>query len=345
MIELDARVAPHQAPIENVDGPRLLADVGGTNARFALETGPGVIGDVHVYPCSGFPGIAEAIRTYLAEVCITRVTHAAIAIANPIDSDLVSMTNCDWRFSIEATRRALGLDTLLVVNDFTALAMALPYLPKAQCRQVGGGAPQQNRAVGLLGAGTGLGVSGLIPAGERWIPLSGEGGHVTFAPFDERDAYILQYAWQTWPHVSFERLAAGPGIEMIYRALAARASHCASGLDTPQIVRRALDGEALCAEVLHCFCGMLGTVAGNLALTLGATGGVYIGGGVVPRLGEFFDYSPFRERFEAKGRFARYLAAIPTFVITAEYPAFLGVSAILADRIGKRSVGGGPSSS
>ncbi|MGF6570802.1 glucokinase /transcriptional regulator, RpiR family [Paraburkholderia fungorum] len=325
---------------QHADGPRLLADIGGTNARFALETGPGEIGSVQVYPCASYPGVADVIKKYLKDNKIGRVNHAAIAIANPVDGDQVSMTNHDWSFSIEATRRALGFDTLLVVNDFTALAMALPGLTDAQRVQVGGGARRPNSVIGLLGPGTGMGVSGLIPADDRWIALGSEGGHATFAPADEREDIVLQYARKKWSHVSFERVAAGPGIEVIYRALAGRdKKRVASNVDTIEIVKRALEGEPLAAESVDVFCGILGTFAGNIAVTLGALGGIYIGGGVVPRLGEFFARSSFRKRFEAKGRFEAYLQNVPTYVITAEYPAFLGVSAILAEQLSNRAGG------
>ncbi len=325
---------------QHADGPRLLADIGGTNARFALETGPGEIGSVQVYPCASYPGVADVIKKYLKDSKIGRVNHAAIAIANPVDGDQVSMTNHDWSFSIEATRRALGFDTLLVVNDFTALAMALPGLTDAQRVQVGGGARRPNSVIGLLGPGTGMGVSGLIPADDRWIALGSEGGHATFAPADEREDIVLQYARKKWSHVSFERVAAGPGIEVIYRALAGRdKKRVASNVDTIEIVKRALEGEPLAAESVDVFCGILGTFAGNIAVTLGALGGIYIGGGVVPRLGEFFARSSFRKRFEAKGRFEAYLQNVPTYVITAEYPAFLGVSAILAEQLSNRAGG------
>jgi glucokinase len=325
---------------QHADGPRLLADIGGTNARFALETGPGEIGQVQVYPCADYPGVADVIKKYLKDTKIGRVNHAAIAIANPVDGDQVSMTNHDWTFSIEATRRALGFDTLLVVNDFTALAMALPGLTDTQRVQVGGGARRPNSVIGLLGPGTGLGVSGLIPADDRWIALGSEGGHATFAPADEREDLVLQYARKKWSHVSFERVAAGPGIEVIYRALAARdKKRVASNLDTSDVVKRALEGEPLAAESVDVFCGILGTFAGNIAVTLGSLGGIYIGGGVVPRLGEFFERSSFRQRFEAKGRFEAYLQSVPTYVITAEYPAFLGVSAILAEQLSNRAGG------
>jgi glucokinase len=325
---------------QHADGPRLLADIGGTNARFALETRPGEIAQVHVYPCADYPGIAEVIKKYLKDTKIGRVNHAAIAIANPVDGDQVRMTNHDWHFSIEATRRALGFDTLLVVNDFTALAMALPGLTDTQRVQVGGGTRRQNSVIGLLGPGTGMGVSGLIPADDRWIALGSEGGHASFAPSDEREDLVLQYARKKWSHVSFERVAAGPGIEIIYRALAARdKKRVPSTLDVSEISKRGLEGDPLAAETLDCFCGILGTFAGNIAVTLGALGGIYIGGGVVPRLGEFFAKSSFRQRFEAKGRFEAYLQNVPTFVITAEYPAFLGVSAILAEQLSNRAGG------
>lgn len=325
---------------QHADGPRLLADIGGTNARFALEYSPGEIGSVQVYPCADYPGVAEVIKKYLKDTKIGRVNHAAIAIANPVDGDQVSMTNHDWSFSIEATRRALGFDTLLVVNDFTALAMALPGLTDAQRVQVGGGSRRPNSVIGLLGPGTGMGVSGLIPADDRWIALGSEGGHATFAPADEREDIVLQYARKKWSHVSFERVAAGPGIEVIYRALAGRdKKRVAANVDTIEIVKRAMEGEPLAAESVDVFCGILGTFAGNIAVTLGALGGIYIGGGVVPRLGEFFARSSFRKRFEAKGRFEAYLQNVPTYVITAEYPAFLGVSAILAEQLSNRTGG------
>lgn len=334
------KVIPVSGNRQHADGPRLLADIGGTNARFALEMGPGEIAQIHVYPCADYPSVEEVLKKYLKDTKIGQVNHAAIAIANPVDGDQVSMTNHNWTFSIEATRRALGFDTLLVVNDFTALAMALPGLTDAQRLQVGGGTRRQNSVIGLLGPGTGLGVSGLIPADDRWIALGSEGGHATFAPADEREDLVLRYARKKWAHVSFERVAAGPGLELIYRALAARDKKRApASTDPAEVVSRAHEGEPLALETVDCFCGILGTFASNIAVTLGALGGIYIGGGVVPKLGELFMRSPFRQRFEAKGRFEAYLSKVPTYIITAEYPAFLGVSAILAEQLSNRSGG------
>ena len=319
------------------EGARLLADIGGTNARFTLETGPGRFEAIEVLSCHAHATLADAIRAYLALPQVAAlhggVRHAAIAIANPVVGDQVRMTNHHWAFSIEALRRECGFDTLLVVNDFSALARSLPHLD-GQKLQVGGGAPLPDAPLGLLGAGTGLGVSGLIPAGGGWTALRSEGGHVGFAPVDETEIAILQYAWREFEHVSCERLLSGAGVELIYRALAERAGRPGESLAAPEISRRALSGEcALCDEVLEAFCGMLGTAAGNLAITLGAQGGVYIGGGIVPRLGERFVRSSFRRRFEQKGRFSAYLAGVPTYVITADYPAFLGVSAILSEKL------------
>lgn len=319
------------------DTPRLLADIGGTNARFALELAPGRFEHVQVLACGDHPTLADAMRTYLALPAVAaagRVGHAAVAIANPVDGDQIRMTNHHWQFSIEALRQEVGFETLLVVNDFYALARSLPHLADADKVQVGGGAARAGAPLGLLGAGTGLGVSGLIPAGASWTALCSEGGHVTFSPANELEVAILQYAWREFEHVSAERFLSGAGVELIYRALSHVRGLEQQALSAPEISRRALAGEcALSSQVLDVFCGMLGTVAGNLAVTLGAQGGVYIGGGIVPRLGEHFASSAFRRRFEQKGRFQSWLAAVPTFVITAEYPAFLGVSAILSDKL------------
>jgi glucokinase len=331
---------PHPAiPNAFADGPRLLADIGGTNARFALETAPGRIELIEVLACAGYPTLADALRAYLAAPALAvagvgPIRHAALAIANPVVDDLVRMTNHHWQFSIAALKRECGFEPLVVENDFSALARALPHLGEHHTRQVGGGSPRAHSALGLLGAGTGLGVSGLVPCAEGWSALRSEGGHVNFSPADETEIAILRFAWAEFDHVSAERLLSGVGLELIYRALAHHTGQPDLRLGAAEISRRALAGEcALCDQVIDAFCGMLGTVAGNLAITLGAQGGIYIGGGIVPRLGERFASSSFRRRFEQKGRFVHYLAQVPTWVITAEYPAFLGVSAILAEQL------------
>ena len=321
------------------DTPRLIADIGGTYARFVLEVAPGRFEQAASLRCAEHADFHAAVTSYLQglksgadpEFPRSRPLHAAVAIANPVEGDEVRMTNYHWQFSIEQMRDRLQLETLVVVNDFTALAMAVPRLAVQDKRQVGGGQAREGSVVGVLGAGSGLGVSGLIPADKGWVALGTEGGHTSFAPHDEREIAILRHAWQQFPHVSFERLLSGPGLELIHRALAAEAGKKeVPALQAPEITRRGLDGsDALCAEAIEVFCAMLGTAASNLAVSLGAHGGIYIGGGIVPRLGAYFDRSPFRARFEDKGRFGDYLRAIPTYVITATNATFTGASAIL----------------
>lgn len=311
--------------------PRLVADIGGTNARFALETAPGVLEDIDVLPCASYPTLESAMRAYLARVSTQAVSHAAIGIANPITGDWVQMTNHHWAFSIEATRQALELKSLVVINDFTALALSLPNLPKEDLMQVGGGEPVPGSPLALIGPGTGLGVSALIPHPKGYTPLAGEGGHASFAPFDEREAAIWRYARDHYGHVSSERLLSGPGLVLTYKALAELAGEEVEDLSAADVTERGLSGNChRCREALDAFCAMLGTASANLALTLGARGGVYLGGGIVPRLNDYFKTSPFRARFEDKGRFAGYLAAIPVYVIESRYPALIGASAALS---------------
>ncbi len=335
--EADKSLSPYS------DGPRLLADIGGTNARFMLETAPGQMQGLSVVQCRSYPTLAEAIQVFLARpesiaLGSKQLRHAAIAMANPIDGDAVRMTNHDWAFSIEALRVTLSLHTLLVLNDFTALAMALPHLPSNARRQIGGGTPRADSVIGLLGAGTGLGVSGMIPTEDRWIALGSEGGHATFSPRDNREMAILAYALKRYEHVSTERLLSGQGMELMYMALAEQSGLTqVRPLSAADITHRALrENCSLCGSVIDSFCAILGTVAGNIALTLGALGGIYIGGGIIPRFGERFDLSLFRQRFEDKGRFSDYLKQIPTYLITGENPVFLGISAILSEKLGAK---------
>jgi glucokinase len=320
------------------DGPRLLADIGATHARLALESAPGVLRNVAVLLCDDYAGIVPLLNAYLEQLGDVRISHAAFALANPISGDFIRMTNRDWQFSTDEVRRVLGLATLLIVNDFTALAMALPGFKPDELLQIGGGKPQPHAVAGVLGPGTGLGVSGVIPTVDGFVTLGSEGGHVNFAPADEREFAILQYAWREWQHVSNERLISGPGIEIIYRALALRNGVEAPARNAAEIAACALEqNDPLCLEVLECFAGMLGGAAANLAVTLGAFGGIFIGGGIVPRLAQWFATSPFRARFEAKGRFSDYLAQIPTYLIMTPNPALYGVASILSEHLRGRT--------
>ena len=316
--------------------PRLIADIGGTHARFALAEADGSIGSPQVLRCADHPDLVSAARAYLAGHPDLHPDIAGIAIATPVDGDAVRMTNHHWAFSIEATRQALGLDRLCVLNDFTALALALPRLADHELRPFGGGERRPRAPLALLGPGTGLGVSGLLPCGDGgWQPLHSEGGHVTLAAGDDREAALIADVRRDHPHVSAERLLSGPGLVLIHDAL-----RRLDGLPPAAVTPAGIAGAAaerrcpVCTESAALFSGLLGSVAGNLALTLGSLGGVYLGGGVIGGLGPAFDRAAFRARFEAKGRFSGYLARIATVEIVAEHPALRGVAAALdADAI------------
>lgn len=310
---------------------RLLADIGGTNARFAWQAEAGApIEAASVLPVAEFAQLQDAMQHYLDTHAPGPVGAAAIAIASPVLGDAVRMTNHRWSFSQRALQAALGLKRLRVLNDFTALALALPALPEAHRHQVGGAAADATAAIGLLGAGTGLGVSGLVPDGRGgWVPLQGEGGHVTLPAQDARERTVFDGLARRHGHVSAERVCSGDGLLDTFRVLCQADGVTPHGIDTPAaVVEAALThGQPQALAALEVFCAFLGTVTGNLALTLGARGGVYIGGGIVPRLGAVFDASPFRARFEGKGRYADYLRPIPVWVITApESPALMGAA-------------------
>jgi glucokinase len=314
--------------------PRLLGDVGGTNARFAWQASPGVApGEVASYACAGFKSLEDAVRHYLAQHGHAPPRRAAIGIANPITGDRVQMTNHSWSFSIDAMRRSLGLERLLFLNDFAALALALPTLQAGELRSVGAGVAVAQAPIALLGPGTGLGVSGLLGAAAngRRVVISGEGGHVTLAPADDEEAAVLACLRQQFGHVSAERALSGPGLVNLRNAWCAVQGQAAQALSAPQISEQALaQVDPSCVAALDLFLSLLGNVAGNLALTLGARGGVYIGGGIVPRLGDRIERSRFRERFEAKGRFSEYLRQIPVCVIQpGSAPALRGAAQAL----------------
>lgn len=312
-----------------IEALRLVADIGGSNARFGLLRGTDrTPSQTRTISTSSFPGILETIRHYLESCGSPSISAAAIAIANPIAGDQVRMTNHDWSFSIEELRESLGLKQLLFLNDFAALALSLPHLAASEMRQIGGGESVAAMPRVLIGPGTGLGVSTLVPAANRqWIAVAGEGGHVTLGASNAREENIIACCREEFGHVSAERLLSGMGLSNLHRAIT-RLSNCQYSELTPaEISERGLSGnDAICAEVLSVFCSLLGSVAGNLALTLGARGGVYIGGGIVPKLGEYFHRSPFRSTFEAKGRFSSYLAPIPAYVIHADNPALIGAA-------------------
>lgn len=321
----------------------LVADIGGTNARFSLARPQGSGFDIDkpsVWLTSVYPGLGEALETFLEQAGRPALAGAAFCAAGPVegegDAARIRMTNCPWDVSVEAIATATGLAHPLLFNDFTALALSIPALGADDVRQIGGGAPRAARPIALIGPGTGLGVSGLVPDGAGgFIPLAGEGGHVDLAPSNQREISVLFQLMQEHGHVSAERVLSGPGLETLYGALGALSgSSETANLSAVDIANGARSGRnRLAVETVQLFCGWLGAVAGDLALTLGAFGGVYVGGGIVQRWGDLFNDELFRYRFEAKGRFRSYMAQIPTYVIDRPDPALLGLAraAALAD--------------
>lgn len=315
------------------DYPKLLGDIGGTNVRLALKLSPeGEISHILNLSLRDHADAVSAVEHYLAQVGAAsgsmRPRTGCIGAAGPVLGDHLQLFNAPWGFSIEGLRQALGLARLRVLNDFTVLALALPHLPKAELRQIGGGAPVAGMTMGLLGAGTGLGVSGLVPNLQgQMSPIAGEGGHVTLAASDDAEERLIALLRRRFGHVSAERVLSGSGLVVLYEAHAQLAGQPAEVLTPADVTQRGLAGQcALCEAAMNSFCLFMGTVASNLAVSLGAQGGLYIGGGIVPRLGEFFERSGFRERFDTKGRYAAYLQRIPVFVIHSPYPALIGAA-------------------
>lgn len=312
--------------------PRLLGDIGGTNARWAWQPAPDApLQDVSVLPCDASASLQESAFRYLSARGIEQPRTAAIGIATAVTGDEVRFTNNAWAFSIQGFKRALGLEHCLVINDFTALAMSLPALATTDLQKVGGGAAVGGAPMALIGPGTGLGVSGLASQGiGKWSALSGEGGHATVAPADDFESDLLAVLRQRFDHVSAERVLSGNGLINLYNAVCDLEGVLASPVEAADVTDRALaHNDAQCERAVQLFASFLGNVAGNLALTLGARGGVYLGGGIVPRLGPSFDAQLFRQRFEEKGRFQDYLRPIPTWIITAQTPALIGASRAL----------------
>lgn len=312
----------------------LIADIGGTHARFALVDEAGRPGEPAVMRCADHVGPAQAAQAFLAaHGGDAKPTRAAFAVASPITGDVVDLTNSAWHFSVEQVRRDLGLERLDVINDFTAVALSVRHLGENDKVKLGGGQPAERAPIAVLGPGTGLGVSALVPdRSGGWTALAAEGGHATMASASDHEDAVLAWLRKRFTHVSAERVLSGPGIVNLYEALAAIRGRPAAYTTPDAISQRGLDGSCLlCRETLDMFFAMLGTVAGNLALSLGARGGVYIAGGILPRMHQAFAQSGFRRRFEDKGRFQDYLATIPTWLVIHPQPAFMGLAGLVRE--------------
>lgn len=307
-----------------------MADIGATHSRCALLDDEGAILAAETFNNSEFDGVEALLQAYLARRRESdRPSRAAIALAAPILEDHVEMTNLEWSFSQISLQVGLGVRRLMVLNDFEAMAWSLLDLDPDQLTHIGRGEAKPRAARAVLGPGSGLGVSGLVPHPDGWAAIAGEGGHVTLAAMAEDEAEVIGIITERFGHCSAERVLSGPGLVNLYHALSETAGRGISKVEPDDVTSLALKGEPLAANTMDLFFRFLGTVAADLAVTLGARGGVYITGGIVPRVVSLLADSKFRQRFEAKGRYRNYMAAIPTIVVTEAVPAFRGLRRVL----------------
>ncbi len=309
----------------------IVADVGGTFARFSrINLATLAMDTLEIYPCAAFPSLEAVLMSYQTQYGLEAIKDVAVAIACPVIDDLICMTNCQWRFSITELQQKLGLKTLKVINDFTAVAMSLTVLGHHDLIQVGNGYSDSTKTKVVLGAGTGLGVAYLVPQGNSYIAYAGEGGHADWGAKTDQEWFIYRYLKNRYDHVSYERLLSGHGLENIYQALTVFHQQPPQPCSAAQIIGLALAKECTLAQAAVAqFFASLGAYAGDLALTLSAFGGVYLAGGIVPRLVQLIHQSDFRFCFEDKGRFNDFNALIPTYVVTAEQPGLLGAAVCL----------------
>jgi glucokinase len=306
----------------------LVGDIGGTNARLALVK-PGSVELEHIrtLACADYENLDAACNAYLAEAGVSGLRRACLAFACPVQDEQIRMTNNHWAFSRSAMQKTLGLDQFRLLNDFTAMALGMLHVQPHELVAIGGGESLAGSARLVIGPGTGLGVSALVPAGDEWVPLSTEGGHVSFAPTDELEVAIWRSLRAQFGRVSVERILCGQGLVNLYQAIAQYHSLPATLTRPAEVTAAGLAGDALAEEVLARFCRILGEQAGDAVLTVGGRGGVYLCGGILPRMQDFLLSSGFRAGFEAKGRFQSYMTKVPVWLCTAEYPGLLGAAA------------------
>ena len=310
----------------------LVADIGGTHIRLArIANAAGKLDCQRKYRCADFSNIEAAFEWYLQETGLRRPDHVALAVASAVSGDSIQLTNSPWHFSQMTVKQHFGLKSLLVLNDFEALALALPHIPLEDLYPIGGGHGIDHAPKAVIGPGTGLGVAAIVPTLKSWRPISSEGGHMTLSPATVFESELLRAAWKERQHISAEAFLSGTGLPILYRAIGGvRGESFDAAITADQIGSLAGTGsDALCSLTINTFCEMLGTMAGNVALLFCARGGVFIGGGIVPKILPLFITSGFRTRFESKGRFADYLAAIPTTVITGGTATLSGLGAAM----------------
>jgi glucokinase len=305
----------------------ILADIGGTNARFAIWEGP-KRAVVETYPVAEYATPVDAAKAFLAGPARGyRPSVAAFCAAGPVYDGVVHLTNAGWIVDAMAIRDGLGLRAARVVNDFEALAWSVTELGADDIRKVGGGSAEAGAPIAVIGPGTGFGMAVFNHGPHEDTVIVTEGGHATLPAENRREDAIIQVLRERFGHISIERALSGGGLVDLYDAINQLDGRHAPARTAAEIgVAAVAHSDETSRIALETFFGFLGSVAGNTALTVGARGGVYIGGGIVPRDVEFMAASLFRERFEAKGRMRRYVEPIPTIVITHHYPAFLGLA-------------------
>lgn len=319
----------------------LLADIGGTHARFALAdpsaARPMLDDSVEAFPVDRFPSFADAARHYLeSRGTGAGVRSAVAAVAGPVRDGQARMTNHPWVLSEARIGDALDLDDVALVNDFVAQAMAVRLLSDADVAPVGGPFPPATAAEGttavVLGAGTGLGVGVIACRDGRWVALATEAGHASFAPGTPREIAVLEQLSREFGRVSNERLASGAGLANLHRALGTIAGEDPGNLRPEDVTAGAAAGDPRCEQAVDLFCAVFGAIAGDLVLSYGAWDGAYLGGGIAPQLLPALRRSGFRQRFEAKGRFSPAMAAVPTLAVLHPQPGLLGAAVVAADR-------------
>ena len=316
----------------------LLADIGGTNARFALADPAApmpLLGDsIRGYAVESFGSLAEAAQHYLNATQV-QAESGVFAVAGRVDGDIARMTNHPWVVSRERVREALGLDEVTLVNDFVAQSMAVRLLGEDDVLAIG--APGRTASAGasrtyaVLGPGTGLGIGALVVRDGHHYPLATEGGHASFAPGTPEEVAILERLSAYYGRVSNERVVSGGGLVNLHRALSEIAGLDPGPLQPEDITTRAAEGDRRCMRAIDVFCAVFGAIAGDLVLTLGAWDGVFLSGGMVPLLLPALQHSGFRQRFESKGRYASAMAGVPTLAVLHPQPGLLGAAALAVD--------------
>lgn len=310
----------------------LVADIGATHARFALAAPEARDAAPDVVLVASVATLEDAIAKVLGGKGITArdLDAAVLAAAGPLRADgSIHMTNCPWVVDPRAIAKAHDFAKIRVLNDMTAAALGLLRLRDGDLDHCGGKAPDPAAPKAILAPGTGLGISGLVPsAGGEWTALASEGGHVDLAPHSDREIAVVRYLLDLFGHASPERVLSGIGLTALYEALSVLDESGLPPLTPVDIAAAAKRGEPQAAETVKLFCGWLGSVAGDLALTLGAFGGAYIAGGIVPQWsaddGDLFDRALFRQRFTAKGRMGELLEPVPTYIVRRNDLALLG---------------------